>query len=92
MKKSLPKLKKESYLDVGPAVVRVLIVDKATMREMADLPDNITASSVNEAYWVWTIGDDEAPPTILLGDWVSPRRRRKNLGHELIHALNDLLY
>ena len=72
-------------IDLGPAVLRVEWVSETTMRSETDCEDD---DPTPEGAW------DTDADRILLLDRLKrkPRRARKILLHELVHAMNDLYH
>lgn len=67
-------------LDLGLAYVHVKSVTKAQMREEAECDEeDVTPEGL------WSDEDD----TIYLGKWLSAKRKREVLFHELTHAVLD---
>lgn len=68
-------------LDLGLALIHIRLVAKGEMREEAECEED---DPTPEGLWA----DDE--DTIFVGKWLSAKRKREVLFHELIHAAIDL--
>jgi Zn-dependent peptidase ImmA (M78 family) len=70
-----------SKIDLGLELVHVKLVTKKEMREECDLETE--EDSTPEGVW------DYDQDTIFIGRWLSPKRKREVLFHELVHAMID---
>ena len=67
-------------IDCGLVRIQVKLVDKTTMREETDCDAD---DGTPEGAWV------DEDDTIYLGRWMSAKRKREVLFHELQHAMID---
>jgi Zn-dependent peptidase ImmA (M78 family) len=69
-----------SKIDLGLELVHVKLVTKAKMRDEADCDDD---DPTPEGMW------DYSEDTVYVGRWLSAKRKREVLFHELVHAMID---
>ena len=70
-------------VDIGFAVVRVRSVTKAEMHREAECAHD---EEPPDGLW------DPEEEAILVGRWLTQKRKREVYTHELIHAINDVGY
>jgi len=69
-----------SKIDLGLALLNVKLLTKKEMREEAECEDD---DPTPEGMWC------DEHDTVFLGRWLSAKRKREVLFHELVHAMID---